>query len=341
MSGLSLQVHIERLTAPDKLKCGDHAGHIVTSPGHTHLLAVADGVGSHSCDWVASETACRSAIGTFRATDGSMSDRLLAAVHRAHQDVQDLDGAAEGATSTLVLAAWTEGEEFCRHVSVGDSRLYRIDTAGVSLLTADDSVRVPVKIGGEFVVSAGAICFASPITRAIGYGYLGDTVVEESPLHNGDMIAAVTDGFHELNGFEGRLAAVFAAVDPVKTVKAELVAAHEREGRDDATVAVLRRQEVDRHVLDACRKMVQGGSIVDGADLPRHLLTRGLVALMSRLAAETNYEDLIAGVSFVRAEGLRLSREDAASVLDALMDDGSELAKRSYRELSRVSNSSY
>lgn len=324
---------VRSLIGPDKLKCGDCAGYEVVAPERTHLLLVADGVGSHSHDWAASATACASVLESMRASRGDLGRRMQDAVNRAHQDVQDLRDKAAGATCTLVLAAWTEGEPLCRFVGIGDSRLYRLTAAGVEQLTADDTTRVPLSIAGEVVTSGGAVKFGSGLTRAVGYGILGEVKVSVTPLENGDMIAAVTDGFHELSGFKSRLADVYGETDMERAFAAHLDSYHALEGRDDATAVLLRRHEVDVELLAVGRALVEADRDPGPEDPPRHLLAHGLAEWLQTAAAAADYAAIGQTLEYLGAHRLVPPRHALAAVLHGFVDDGSPEAVKCYRRV--------
>lgn len=336
---MATQIQTESLTAPGKIRCGDFVLHDIAAPARTHLVALSDGVGAHECDWAASEQACRSAVAAFAEADGEIDERLAQAVHCAHQDVQDLEGKAAGATATLVLVACTEGEDVAHYLSVGDSRLYRVGAGGVELLTDDDSISIPVKLGGEVVIEAGAVKFAAGLTRAIGFGSLGDVEVAEIPLCNGEMLAAVTDGYHELPGFESRLAAAFDRIDLATGIRHELVAAHGQSGRDDATIALLRRSDMPSDDLSDYLGVLREAVDIREAGLFSHLMALVCLRELDELVSEGDLAGLSERLEYMKRFDITPARPEIMPILDRmaesvapetkpLLDALVELAKR-------------
>ena len=295
---MTLQVGEERLTAPDKLKCGDFVLYGVVGPGRTHFAALSDGVGSHSCDWVASETACRVAHDAFVAQERPAVDRLERAVRCAHEVVNALEGRAAGATATLVLLAWTEGENVARYMSVGDFRLYRVSVDGVERLTRDDTMSVPVRINGEIVLQGGSVKFAPGLTRAVGYASLGDVEVGEVAFRNGDMLMAVTDGFHELPGFAGKVGTVYDSVDLDSAISHELEGLHRVLGRDDASLVVWRRAGTPVDNPGIYLSALDRGVDVREVGGARHLMVEVCLERVEALVARHGYEDTIGIIQF-------------------------------------------
>lgn len=336
---MTCQIHIESITDPQKERCGDFVIHDRFDPGPVHFVAASDGVGSHKYDWAASETVCRSAAAAFGRARGNIKERLMRAVFTAHADVQDLEGSAAGATATLVVFVWEEGQETAHYVSIGDSRLYLVGADGPVLLTEDDSTSVPIRRGGEIVVEAGAVRFASGLTRAIGFGVLGSVDVSDTPLKNGEMLAAVTDGHHELPGFESRLTGVFDAVDLAQGVDSTLGAAHRRDGRDDASIAILRRSELPTEDLDLYLDVLREGRDFREAGLFKHLVTSACAWQLNEFARTSGLAELASLLGYMKLHGIVPPRSRIIPVLDQvaetavpesklLLDELVELAKR-------------
>lgn len=316
---MTVQIHTERLTAPDKRRCGDFVMHEITSPSHTHVFALSDGVGAHEHDWAASETTCRSVMDVVTRADGDLPSRLLNAVQRAHQDVQDLEGRSAGATATLVLFAWTEGESTAHFISIGDSRLYRVGASGVELLTEDDSKSIPAKIGGKVVTEAGVVKFVPGLTRAIGYASLGDVEVAQVSLRNGEMLAAVTDGFHELMGFEGRLRALFDHTNLAEGTRRELVGVHASNGRDDATMALLRSSQFPESEYDEYLNALRSGVSCADAGLFVHLMARACTRAMALAASSGRMTELKTHLAYLGEHRIVPARKDIVPTLDEVV----------------------
>lgn len=301
--------------------------HRVSTPDRVHFVALSDGVGSHACDWAASETAVNSAAECFSGADGTVQDRLRIALDRAHQDVHDLTGKKAGATATLVLLAWAEGEDVARFLCVGDSRLYKISLAGVEMLTEDDSVSVPLKIDGKVVLGAGAVKFTSGITRAVGFASLGDVEVLEVPLLNGEMLAAVTDGFHELSGFEGKLESLFDHTDLAAGCKSELVRAHVVGGRDDASAVLLRRSEFPQSDRDEYMSAIRAGTCFREAGLYKHLMARVCVDHVAGAVADGLIEEIDCCLDYMLTHNIVPIGEELLPSLDILAESREVHAK--------------
>jgi len=254
---------------------------------------------------LASRVACHTIAGVLTRQTTPLPDRMVQAIRRAHQAVAALEGPHAGAATTAVLAVWRHGEDRVRHVSVGDSRLFRVDTTG--------------------------------LTRALGIGEPGDVVVHDAPFGDGEMLVASTDGFHDLPGFAAAIAEIFEASAIGPAAVAKLTAIHDLAGYDDASVVLLRRESVPATLVESCvEHLRRRPAIAPDEDRPRHLLRQALADAMAQLIAEGDLSAVLHGLAV--AERLRMtpSRERLGALLDALPADGSADALEVYRRLVRL-----
>jgi protein phosphatase len=325
------------LRGPDKARCGDGHAVLETGRGAGVAFVVCDGVGSHSHDWLASETACRVVTEVLTDVTGDGVADLVAAIEAAHREVRDLPGPAAGASTTIVLCCWNPATGRCGYVSIGDSRLYRVSGAQLTQLTEDDSASVPVKIAGELATSSGSVRFASGLTRALGHGALGPVEVETITLAEGEILAATTDGFHEIPGFQKALLAASSAADLERALTDELEPLHAAAGRDDATIVILRRGSVNEALLDRCRRRLAAGSGAAGLDdVPVHLLRQALWRLASESMREGEHGAASRALDLLEERGLQLAKQQLVELLDTIRDDRSAELLALYQRLVRL-----
>jgi len=133
-------------------------------PGGRKLLALADGMGGHQAGEVASRKALEALSDALAA--GATLDAAVkaanAAVHSAALDREDWQGM--GTTLVALLQTGTRYEI----ASVGDSRAYRIDTAGIRQVTSDHSVAAEATRAGADQAEIAASPWRNAVTRAIG-----------------------------------------------------------------------------------------------------------------------------------------------------------------------------
>jgi serine/threonine protein phosphatase PrpC len=296
-------------------------------------MCVCDGVGSHKYDWLASETACKSLLETFVESKGNIEDRMVEAVTIAHQDVCDLSGSASGATTTMVFVTWETGCDSYYFLSIGDSRLYHISNDGIAQISEDDTQAIPVKIGGKLHLSGGSVTTAGAITRAIGLNPLGKIDIQSKPFNNGDMLALVTDGSHELQGFMNILDSIYNSHSLESATNTKLFNTHKEIGHDDATIALLRRHlctpELVRQVEDC---VMQSKDL----NLPQHLIGKALKLILDNLLETGQSELILKYLEYIKVHKIRLAKQTVINLLDNIKEDGTVATRAVYKELVKL-----
>lgn len=189
-------IHFHSLPKAGKERNGDSSQVRELPEENLVLLTVADGVGSHVCDWQASETTCEVVCESFAQLEGRISDRLRQGIQCAHAQVRGETGNCAGAQSTLIAVVWERNENRVHYASVGDSRLYKLSSRGIAQLTNDDTASVLATVGGEPVLSAGMPVFIKGLTKAIGQQEVLDVNVHSREFLEGESLVLATDGMH-------------------------------------------------------------------------------------------------------------------------------------------------
>jgi serine/threonine protein phosphatase PrpC len=297
------------------------------------VLAVADGVGSHRCDWWASAKACRTTVDAFHHGSGTIADTLLRGVLNAHQEIRNASEQYAGAMTTIVAVVWEVGGNRIWHTSAGDSRLYRFTPGEFQLLTHDDRRPVLVRIAGEPVMDGGMPVFAGALTRALGQPSDLSVEVNVSPFETGESLLLATDGMHGGGFGAERLRNHLSQVD-LETPLAELVRQCCSQFEDDATALVLRRNDL-------------GGSIADYEDALAHssdYASKGLVGhimtafLARQLAAAADHGDMAqvtAILDYSETFVLRLPRQILTEALGPIIKNGHKLIAQRLRTMIR------
>lgn len=319
---------------PEKLRSGDCFVHFELPEQGLVVAAVADGVGSHACDWAASRAACDAIRPAFTGqSDRAVEDKVARAVDMAHDAVQSLRGEAAGALSTLVLAAWRPAESVCWYASAGDSRLYRVGAKLLDQLTRDDVFDKVVKRDGHAILQAGAVASRRGVTRVLGQpGPLGSEVgkVELSP---GELLALVTDGCHEIPGFVDRLAATQDHQDLASAAERLLATLCRDQARDDATAILMREEACPESIRAAVREALGSADNLQGTGVCGHLMIVPVLDEMVRAAAGSDLGAVQKGLDALVAAGLRPRRQEALRVVAAFVDDGRAETISAYRRI--------
>ncbi len=320
------------LCAPEKRRSGDSYVHFELPEQGLVVAAVADGVGSHPCDWAASKAACEAIRPAFTGKrDRTPEDKLARAVDMAHDAVQSLRDEAEGAQSTLVLAVWRPAESVCWYASAGDSRLYRVGAGAPEQLTRDDVHDEVVKREGHAVLQAGTVASRRGVTRVLGQPGPLDVEVRTVEPGPGELLALVTDGCHEIHGFVDRLAAVQGRQDLAAAAESLLAALCRDQARDDATAILMRDDAIPPAVCAAAARALQIDSGLANSGICGHLLITVVIDEMVRAADAADSARVLQLLEALTAAGLRPSRREAMRVIKAFVDDGRPETVRIYR----------
>jgi serine/threonine protein phosphatase PrpC len=152
---------------------------------HGVVAVVADGVGGHKGGRAAAETAVRAFIEGYYAQPETlgvprMAARSLEAANSWIAAQARVDPALDGMATTFSALILSRRAAFITHV--GDTRIYRLDSAGLERLTKDHTV--------------GRGDFAHALRRAVGFeeSLLSDQAMHSLNLH--DRFLLCSDGVH-------------------------------------------------------------------------------------------------------------------------------------------------
>jgi serine/threonine protein phosphatase PrpC len=275
---------------------------------NTLISAISDGVSSSPCDWLASETACRTAVETFVHGEGEMSERLKKSVNLAHNAVQQVGGMCAGSLATLILVAWQRDEDRVLFVSIGDSRLYK-DTAGeIVQISRDDKDSVLITRDGKPMMVGGQPKFMFGLTSAIGQKEPLNFKIEELNFRAGDSLLLATDGAHGEGRFVGK-AKEMLGYESLDTKLVALILHLSSEYEDDATLVVLRRNDCTGEAQELMKQAVAERRNCRELGVGAHLAI-GLVETEVKGLLQRGEYDLIEGwLCYTEDFGLHLPRE--------------------------------
>jgi serine/threonine protein phosphatase PrpC len=319
---------------PEKPQSGDCFTHFELPDEGLVIAAVADGVGAHTHDWAASQAACAAILPAFNAAhDEEPAARLTRTAAAAHDAVQSLRGAAAGALSTLVLAAWHPASGLCRFVNVGDSRLYLVGDGVPAPLTIDDARGVVLRRAGQVILQNGAVAFSRALTRALGQSEPLDFTAQSVQVDPGAMLVLTTDGGHELPGFAQRLLEVQNHLDLAEATQALIGSLCRDHAKDDATLILMRDTTCPPAVREQALCALHAGKGLTGPGRYGHLMISVAVEDMARCARTGDMEGALRVLEVMVTARLRPRRRDAMVVIRALIDDGRPETVRAYRRL--------
>jgi PPM family protein phosphatase len=206
------------------------------------VFAVADGVGGHTDG----ELASREVVQALLALSGQVSvdvGMLTAALKDARERIGRIPGSSgrpPGSTLSGVIVTQVDGQPSWMIVNIGDSRTYRLDSAGLNQVTVDHSVVQQLIDSGAVVQSARReLPFRNLLTRALFAETDHQPDVSVLPVSVGDRILACSDGVH--GAFDPSVIehVLRAHRDPQSAADELVEMALQADGHDDMTAVVV------------------------------------------------------------------------------------------------------
>lgn len=226
------------LAKADKPKNGDACDYtVLLDNGKIVAMALADGVGSKPCDYLASATAVQAFLTHFadNNTQTNIKTRMQAACVHANHQVHRSPADCTGMLTTFVAVVLNTAHNELYYTSVGDSRVYRQHQGKLIQLSQDDSIDKTETVGGQTHLK-------SYITRALGAGEVHFDI-QKQPFLPGDACWLSSDGFYNaVHAIGQELPQLWKYLDFEKGAN-QLFKQYIPHYQDDATVVALRRND--------------------------------------------------------------------------------------------------
>jgi len=207
------------------------------------LAIVADGMGGHDRGEEASRLAVEVVCETYRESQTSPQESLLAGFHTAHERIREraseqAKGESMGTTCTALSLVGAQ----MWYAHVGDSRLYLLRDGELTCLTSDHSrVMELVRVGIVRPRDAETHPDRNVLLRAMGIGQQLQPDAPSQPLElrDGDRVLLCTDGLWGVVGDE-QLRAVLQEFSPADACNELVRRSKERGAPDNVTVQILK-----------------------------------------------------------------------------------------------------
>jgi PPM family protein phosphatase len=193
---------------------------------------VADGLGGHAAGEVASRTVAERLVAqAAQAVDEAALVRLLLAANDELFELMRARPALRGMGTTV--AGVVVGAGTCLVFNVGDSRVYRVDAAGLEQLSTDDTP-------GPKLADGRTAAFTSHLISQTLGGHFHEQIVPHvlaEPLDGARRYLVCSDGLSDLLGPDAIAARLEA--DAAASVRALFEAAMAVGGRDNISILLL------------------------------------------------------------------------------------------------------
>lgn len=280
-------------------------------------LVLADGISSSSVSRAAAETTVKSFLTDYYCTSEAWSvktaaHRVIAATNswlyaqtRRGQSPYDRD---KGYVCTLAAAVFKSRTAHLFHV--GDSRIHRINGAGLDQLTEDHRITISAE--------------ESYLGRALGVNHQIEIDYRAIPLETGDVFLLTTDGIHEYVSARAIAEAIRAQADDLDTAARQIAEkAIENGSPDNVTIQIVRVESLPsgdaRELLDRMDNLplpplLEARATLDGYRVLRKLHGSNRSHLYLVLDPETN------GTVVLKAPAVDLS-ENPDNLKRFMMED--------------------
>ncbi len=310
-------------TKAGKEKCGDAFSVLELPEESLIVVAVADGVSSRPCDWLASKTACETIVSFFPETTGNISERMKFAAAKAHSAIKRTVGSCQRMLTSLSLTIWEIGTDEIHYLNVGDSRIYAGREDKLKQITRDDAVSVPVKSDGTVLLESGSTVLKHGVTRSLGQNESLDFEVLTHEFSNQELLVLMSDGIYKNEMFTLQLQAAFAAGNFTEQLK-QMVRDNSEKNNDDATIVVLWRAEEDEksrtNFADCFKERTDFREKELSAQTVLKFLQSGLRERLSRGANDQVNELLDYALQY----GLKFSRMFLSEFLSSVIKQGTD-----------------
>ena len=202
-----------------------HVGHkralnedsIIVLPDQ-RIWAVSDGMGGHAKGDFASQTIIDSiAMVEQGLPPAELIQSLRQALHQAHATIQAEADAHGGATIGATVVTFMVADGHFAAFWVGDSRLYRLQSGTIELLTTDHSMVAALVEAGQMTWDEAEMHpHSNAVTRAVGIGEDLEIDKIRGELLPGDRFLLCSDGLSKYATFD-TLERVLKA-EPIETV---------------------------------------------------------------------------------------------------------------------------
>lgn len=182
------------------------------------LWVVSDGMGGHAAGDFASQTVVDSiAMIEPELNASALIQALRAAINRAHDQIVAEAAGRGGVTIGATVVAFTIANSHFAAFWAGDSRLYRLQSGMIEMLTTDHSVVAGLVLSGQISWDqAEHHPQSNAITRAVGVGEALEIDKIRGELYPGDRFLLCSDGLTKYADF-GTLERILSR-EPIETV---------------------------------------------------------------------------------------------------------------------------
>lgn len=205
---MKYEIYTRKYNKPDKEKCGDSFAFAEIKEKELILLAVADGVSSAPCDWLASNTACETVFRLF--SENPDIANLQKYFEKVHQSIRQGQKECAGMLTSLSLVVLDAKANRIYFTNVGDSAILVGTETEFQQITTDDVASILVKRDGEPLLVNGVPIFARGVTRSLGQVEPLEIEIVNRQIGSNEIIVLVSDGVIKDNAFSSKISGILS-----------------------------------------------------------------------------------------------------------------------------------
>ena len=288
------------------------------SPDERYVcLIVADGVGTHACDWKASSMVCEKVKAYFSEGNDDVEYNTVSALNYANEALKNESGRCRGMMSTCSFLIWEKDKNLIYFTNIGDSRIYKIQDRSLKRLTIDDTDIVAIRQDGKLRLQQGSPVFAKGITKALGQSGPLDIIFQKDNINEGEIIILATDGAHGDGGFEHDLYDLVTKANLERQLNGYLEQCSSSKN-DDATVLILRRKDLSLYDKDRCAKVISMNYDYRNYQIAEYTIMNYIQQRVNELIHSEKYKEMKAFITYLEKYSILPNREEMIILLDKI-----------------------
>ncbi len=258
---------------PEKHKNGDFYDYIILD-NNLLVLALADGVGSKNCDWLASQTACKLFIQFCKEqlVENYTSDDIRKICTQVDFEIaHHTEENCKGMLTVFSAIVWSPKNDSFHFINIGDTRIYKCSNGDLQQITEDQTKDVIMRDkSGKLLSSHGSTIVRTGVTNALGTGnaYIK---VDINTLSFGEALILASDGFYNiLPSFKSDMLQLIQTSE-ISREADKIFRLYVDYQNDDASILVLRRNDINPETKAKYQSVNDFDNI--RANTPKHLLS--------------------------------------------------------------------
>ena len=282
----------------------------------TVILALADGVGSYVCDWLASKTACETFIDLCKKSDKLPTELFSKNIGETNKAILNATPSCKGMMCAFSVVVWNINENIFHYISVGDTRVYLFSGNDLVQISSDDKKAVLMRNrSGKLMSQSGVTIVREGISRAMGERNL-TFEIKTQKFNFGETVLLCSDGFYEEKAnFKNIIIELIISSD-VETATNKLIDRFTHSQKDDMSVLFLRRNDFNKDKIKKFNTL----NIEDKQfnNIPQHLHAKFLIEELEKNIQLKDKTNCIKILDYILEKNIQTSKNKLTSLISLM-----------------------